>query len=151
VSAAIIVLSTFTGCLVGGMLPFMNTEVLVLSAAALAPSSAALPLIVAATCGQMLGKVVLYVAARGSVSFSRVRASERVQRVLERIRPRDGVSGALLFASASVGVPPFYVVSIACGAVRVGLARFVLLGTCGRALRMAAVVLLPLVFRRVFP
>jgi membrane protein YqaA with SNARE-associated domain len=56
-------------------------------------------------------------------------------------RPRAGA--AVLLASATVGVPPLYVVAIACGAVRMNVVAFFVIGTLGRLVHFAAVAALP--------
>ena len=48
-----------------------------------------------------------------------------------------------MFASALFGLPPFYVMSVAAGALRLGLPAFVALGLTGRMLRFTAIFLAP--------
>ena len=43
----------------------------------------------------------------------------------------------MLFASASTGFPPFYVVSVASGALHIQFRRFLLIGFLGRTIRFA--------------
>src|SRR5207253_9169867 len=112
----------------------------------LAPPRYAAAIVLTATCAQMLGKTTLYLAARGSLRL-RGRRAERVQRALDRIQVRPATSDALVLASASVGVPSFYLVSIASRAARVDFTRFLVLGTCGRALRFSAIIAVPIVLR----
>jgi membrane protein DedA with SNARE-associated domain len=45
-----------------------------------------------------------------------------------------------VFASATAGWPPFYLVSLAAGSLRYSLARFVLVGGSGRLIRFAVLV-----------
>jgi membrane protein YqaA with SNARE-associated domain len=51
-----------------------------------------------------------------------------------------------LFLSSVVGVPPFYVVTAICGTLRMPLHEFLILGTTGRIIRFAALMLLPQLF-----
>jgi membrane protein YqaA with SNARE-associated domain len=49
-------------------------------------------------------------------------------------------SVATIAASSVAGVPPFYVVTVLCGALHVPAAAFLILATLGRAVRFAALV-----------
>jgi membrane protein YqaA with SNARE-associated domain len=127
--------------LVSGLVPILNTEAYLLAVAAFAPSDRLLPVVLLTTLGQMIAKSLLYFAGSGVLSrrFLGARAArlEEVKRRLERAP--TGVA-ALVFASASAGWPPFYLVSLAAGSLRYSLARFVLVGGSGRLLRFAALV-----------
>jgi membrane protein YqaA with SNARE-associated domain len=142
-SPAAICLSTFLGCLLGSFVPFVNTELVVLSAAAIAPRSLIIPLILIAASTQMLGKSVLYLAGTGLLHLPEKYAPRRLHDALERARRWPNTGSVFLFASATAGFPPFYVVSIAAGALRLPFPRFFLIGLCGRLLRFSAVVIVP--------
>jgi membrane protein YqaA with SNARE-associated domain len=136
-------LTTFGVAVASALIPVINIELYLLGAAALAPAAMAVPLVLAATIGQMVGKVVMYFAATGAVKLP----GKRLQAALEgmnatlRNRPRSG--GALVFASAAAGFPPFFMVTVAAGAARMNLAMFVILGFLGRLIRFAVIVALP--------
>lgn len=150
-SALGICLLTFGGCLAGSLLPFLSSELLILSMAALAPPEALIPIVLCAASGQIAGKVVLYLAGQGSLNFSRARENPRVAPMLARLEARRNTSGLVLFASASTGLPPLFVMSVACGMLRMGLARFVTLGLVGRIIRFWLVVQLPHLFSLALP
>lgn len=136
-------LTTLGVAVVSAVLPVINIELYLLAAASLAPPAMAVPLVLAATIGQMVGKVVMYFAATGAVKLP----GKRIQAALEgmntalRDRPRSG--GALVFASAAAGLPPFFVVTVAAGAARMNLVSFVVFGSLGRLVRFAVIVALP--------
>src|SRR5688500_6529618 len=136
-------LTTLGVAVASAVIAVINIERYLRGAAALAPAAVAVPLVLAATIGQMVGKVVMYFAATGAVKLP----GERLQKALDgmnatlRDRPRSG--GALVFASAAAGVPPFFIVTVAAGAARMNLAAFVVLGFLGRLIRFAVIVALP--------
>lgn len=136
-------LTTLGVAVASAIIPVINIELYLLGAAALAPPSMAVPLVLAATIGQMAGKVVMYFAGTGAVKLP----GKRIQAALEgmnttlRDRPRSG--GALVFASAAAGFPPFFIVTVAAGAARMNLVSFVILGFLGRLIRFAVIVALP--------
>jgi membrane protein YqaA with SNARE-associated domain len=52
----------------------------------------------------------------------------------------------VVFASASLGLPPLYIVSIVAGMLRLAVVPYLAIATAGRGLRFAVVVLAPQVF-----
>lgn len=136
-------ITTLGVCLLGAIVPFVNTEIYLVTVAALAPRGFVAPLVVAATLGQMIGKVAMFYAGRG---VGRVR-SERVQRGVAKLRERLGgrpwAAKLVLFGSATVGLPPLYVMAVACGTLGMGVVSFFLIGSAGRLIHFAVVALLP--------
>lgn len=142
-STLAICISTMLGCLVGSFVPLVNTELVVAGAAAAAPRTLLLPLVLIASTTQMAAKAVLYLAGGGLVRLPRRRWNARVQDALEKSRGMHTAGSTFLFASALTGIPPFYVTSVACGAMRLPFARFMAIGLVGRTLRFTVVVLIP--------
>jgi membrane protein YqaA with SNARE-associated domain len=143
--------ATFGFSLLGGLIPVLNVELYLVSAATVAPRCLALSLILLAASGQMVAKSSLYLAGRGAAGLPARLRSKRMQAAAERIRSRQRIGDLFLFGSAVTGLPPFYAVSIASGAVKVPFARFLVLGLFGRCLRFSAVVLAPQALRGVWP
>jgi len=137
---------TFLVSLLGGLVPFVNVEAYLISVSALSPGLAPLGVVLAAALGQMAAKSVLYLAGRGFVRLPLGRHQARVDHATARLAHGDWKATVLLFISASTGLPPFYVVSIAAGFVRFPLGAFLGLGLIGRFLRFGVVFLLPTLF-----
>lgn len=126
------------GCLLSGVIPLINAELLVAGAAVASPT-AALPLVVAvATVGQMITKTGLFELARRAPGRLPTRARTALERGAAKLSSHQGAAGSLVFASAAAGIPPFYGVSLAGGALGMRTKTFVLTGTAGRALRFGA-------------
>ncbi len=142
-------ITTFGVCVAGSIIPLINTEIYLVSAVALSPASYVAPLVVAASLGQMVGKVVMYYAGRGVLRLPSERVRTRMVAMQARLQARPRAGAAILFASSVVGVPPLYVVSIACGAVRMNLAAFFVIGLVGRLIHFAAIAALPELYRAV--
>jgi membrane protein YqaA with SNARE-associated domain len=102
-----------------------------------------LPLVLAATAGQMVGKSAMYFAGRGVVRLPGERMHRLVAKAEAWGRNRPGVEGSLVFVSASTGFPPFYVTAIACGMLKVPFGPFFWLGFLGRLARFTVVVVIP--------
>ncbi len=126
------------GCLISGVIPLVNAELLVAGAAVAAPTTA-LPLIVGvATVGQMATKTGLFELARHAPRRLPGRARQALERATKRLEAHPGAAGSLVFASAVAGIPPFYGVSLAGGALGMRTRIFLVTGTAGRALRFGA-------------
>lgn len=127
------------GSLVGGLVPVVNAEAIVV-VTTLATSAAAIPLIaVIATTGQMIAKLGLFMTARWAPSRLPPRAHAALERGREVIGRYPRAVHAIVFVSAVVGLPPFYAVSLAAGALGTAVLPFLILGTAGRALRFTFV------------
>jgi membrane protein YqaA with SNARE-associated domain len=143
-------LTTFAYAWLSGLLPFLNAEVYLVWLAASAPRAALWSLVATATAGQMVAKCLLFWGGRGLL---RLPFGGRGRGILDPIA-RAGMHGrcaslgptaraALVFASAVTGLPPFYGLSVACGALRWSFALFVVCGTAGRLARFSALAMVP--------
>jgi membrane protein YqaA with SNARE-associated domain len=136
-------LTTFAVCAISGPLPVIHSELYLFSVSTISPPAWAPGLILAAVLGQLLGKTLLYFVGRGAI---RIR-SERFQRMMARAQTRmqanPRTSGAILFTSATVGLPPMYATTLACGAARMNYAWFLALTGAGRILHYSIVVYVP--------
>ena len=120
---------------VSGVIPLVNAELVVVGAAAALPA-VGVPLVAAvSTVGQMSTKTTLFALARWAPAKLPDRARAVVGRAAASVERRGGAMSSVVFASAAIGVPPFYGVSLASGALRMPMARFVLVGGLGRFLR----------------
>lgn len=102
----------------------------------------------AATIGQMLGKIGFYLLGRQSLDWAWMR--RRTQhgsgakwwgRLTWAAGQRREVTWLVVLFSAYVGVPPFAVVSVLAGQLRISLLAFVVFGSAGRFARFATIVL----------
>lgn len=136
-------LTSFAVCGAGALVPFLNTELYLIGASAIAPRALWAPLVVAGTAGAMAGKVLLYFAGRGVVKLPAGRMQAGLQKMQARMEEKP-LAGKLLYAvSAVAGFPPFYVTTVAAGAVEMNFIFFLVVGFLGRLVRFALVVALP--------
>jgi membrane protein YqaA with SNARE-associated domain len=125
------------GCVMSGVVPLVNAELLVIAAAVAVPAPGLPLVVIVATAGQMLSKTMLFELARRAPRRLPERARGALDRAVDRVRERGGAAGTLVFASAASGIPPFYGVSLAGGALGMRVQTFLLTGTAGRGLRFA--------------
>lgn len=144
---ALVVLGTaLLGCLVSAFAPIPPAEPLLLGLS-LRWDGPDLVLAVLGAIGQMAGKMVFFLAGAGVVSSRLTRRSgrprgrwaarmERVQGWCER---RWYGPVLVVGVSAVVGLPPFAVVCVLAGTLRMRWWVFLSLGLVGRSIRFAAV------------
>ncbi len=126
------------------LLPWVNGEILLLSHAALLHSPWHLTLLtLLASGGQMVGKCVLYWAGREAIPLYRGHVGKTLTHCRERIERSSSRPMGLVFLSSLFGIPPFYVISILAGAVRLRFGHFIAVGTCGRFLHFGVLALVP--------
>ena len=138
-------LTSFAVCGLGALLPFVNTEVYLIGAAALAPRAMWVPLVLSGTVGAMAGKILLYYAGKGVVKLPGGRVKAGVEKMQAKMEARPTAGKVIYAASAFAGIPPFYVTTVAAGAVGMNFTFFLVAGFIGRLARFAAVVAIPAV------
>jgi len=128
------------------LLPLINIEAILAVAVSQAPSST-WALIVAASVGQMIGKIIWYWGGMHldrapfvNKHLERPRAKASLEKWHARAEGRPWFTAGLLFVSASTGFPPYAVTSVLAGVLRVHFTVFLLTGLLGRGLRFWAVV-----------
>ncbi|HUP89726.1 MAG TPA: hypothetical protein VM100_10255, partial [Longimicrobiales bacterium] len=126
-SALVILLPTVGACLVASFLPIGNTDLIVATAAAAAPPSLVVALVLLVAMADIAAKSVLFMGG---------------SRIPARLPFKAGksVSGLMLFASASSGLPPFFLTSISGRALNIRFKQFVIIGLLGRITRFSVVV-----------
>ena len=115
---------------VGGILPWINGEVVIAGAALLTPQSGLPTLVLACAAAQMSAKAVLY----GVIRWVPERMPARARRLTSRIeayRKRRGLLVLAVFSGSAIALPPFYLVTLACGMLRVPFALFAIAGLAG--------------------
>jgi membrane protein YqaA with SNARE-associated domain len=133
-------LGYYMAAIVSAVVPWVNGELLMMSAVPLARSRGALAiLVVAVTAGQMTGKALMYWVSRKSTRPHSMRVQRSVERWRGRLQRRPRAVLAVVLVSALVGFPPFFVVSVAAGAIGLAFPRFLAVGLAGRLAHFAAV------------
>lgn len=139
---AVLVVLGFTSALV----PVINIEAYLAIREAVSEVDSLWTLALAAASGQMAGKLLWYQLGASSLTWGWVRrraekpkARARLEVWRARTHQRPVVAGGLVLVSAFSGLPPFAVLAVLAGQLRMSLAIFLSLGLIGRWLRFAAV------------
>jgi membrane protein YqaA with SNARE-associated domain len=132
-------LTVFFG-MVSSVVPVFNMETYIVVAYARSDATA-LQLAFIGSVGQNIGKLVWYFVCRESLDIGwlkrRLETPKRqaqFQRWSDFVQNRPGVSGLITFVSALVGIPPFFVMAMIAGTLRMNVFVFVLSGIAGRTL-----------------
>lgn len=143
---AALVLSIFAASVASALVPLINVEAILALATSQEPGMT-VALVVAATVGQMAGKVLWYWGGMHvdrapwvSKQLQKPKAKASLDRWHARAEGRPWFTAGLLFVSAFAGVPPYAVTAVLAGVLRVPFWIFILTGTVGRGLRFWAVV-----------
>jgi membrane protein YqaA with SNARE-associated domain len=139
-SLLVLCATTIAIATVGSALPFSPIEPYLLALPAAAPKGWLVPLVLLAIAGHMVGKALLYYASRNAARSIPPRYEGRVEAARRGLLGSRPIQFATIAASSVAGVPPFYVVTVLCGALHVPAAAFLILATLGRAVRFAALV-----------
>jgi membrane protein YqaA with SNARE-associated domain len=131
--------ATYLICLIGGFVPIVNAEVYFASVGAMSDRAVIFPLVVVGTLGQMTAKTAIFLAGRGLLRLPVAKDSERMRVVLAKARAWRGPIELFVFVSAVVGIPPFYIVSLLGGALKLSVARFIVVGFTGRLIRFLVI------------
>jgi membrane protein YqaA with SNARE-associated domain len=142
-----LLLATFGFGLLSSAVPVANIEAF-LAAGTTQNAATWWALAGAATIGQMLGKVGFYLLGRQSLDWAWLRrrtehgsGAKWWGRLNSMAEQRWEVTWLVVLFSAFVGFPPFAIVSVLAGQLKVPLLAFVVLGSAGRFARFATIVL----------
>lgn len=128
------------------LFPVVNIETLLAVRSAVASVDEMWVLALVAALGQMTGKLVWYYLGANSLHWGFVRRkveqpknAARLELWRNRVHERPVLAGLLVLVSATVGVPPFAILSVVAGQLRMSLWLFCPVGLLGRWVRFLAV------------
>ena len=137
-------LSSFTLAVASAVLPWINGEIILLAFVASATSTLDIALIVVAvTAGQVAGKSALYWLARRARRLPPPRVAAFLARWRERAARRPAAGVATMLASATFGVPPLYLTTLAAGSLMTDFRAFLPVIVCGRLIHFGSIALVP--------
>jgi len=141
-----LVLTTVVVAFGSAVIPFINIEAYLAAVGAAIQHVGVWWVAGAAAVGQTAGKVALYYAADWAMRLPWIRKkmatpkwAESYERWSTRIHQHPNQTALLLFASASLGFPPLYVMAVLAGQLRVNLTLFVTTCLIGRYLRFLVI------------
>jgi membrane protein YqaA with SNARE-associated domain len=140
------ILGTLGYSILGSVIPIFNVEVYLVAMAAAIPSSAIIPVAIAAGAGQAAGKVIWYHGSLRSMNMPWMQRRLETQKFKARyerwhkvVNGHPWAGAGLTFASGLVGVPPLLVMGVLGGALRMNQVIFFGAIFLGRALQSWAI------------
>lgn len=140
--------SAFLLSFLSGFVPVFSVELYLVSISALAGPKHFVPVVAGCTVGQVLAKVLFYLAASGVIRLPFKKQVGKLDLWRDRLERHRLGKDALLFLSAFIGFPPYYVMCILAGTLRLSLTSFVLSGLIGRGLRFGLIYAFPTLVKR---
>ena len=145
-------LATFIFSIFSALIPFLNLEFYLAAVSAIAPESLTFLTIILfiATFGHMIAKGILYGTGRGVLKLSVNNDKYGIKQVKElqlKMEKMDEKTSAFLFFSGVTGLPPFYLVAILAGTLKINFWNFFVFGFAGRWIRLAVVLALPQIIK----
>lgn len=138
--------STVVVAVVSALVPVVNLEVFLAGVGAATGGVGLWLLAALAAIGQMIGKMVFFVAGREALEWGWLRRKTsspkfraRLAAYRARVHGRPLVADAFVLLSAALGIPPFAIVAVLAGQLGVAWPRFLVAGLVGRFARFAAV------------
>ena len=128
---------------VSGLVPFVNSEIYLVAVSTMVSRQALIPVALLSAAGQMVAKTIIFYAGRGVFSLKMHKLEGRIEAVQRKFKDWETRIDALILFSATVGLPPFYVVSFVAGAAKLHYIRFLASGFVGRSIRFAVIVYFP--------
>ncbi|MFC4560251.1 VTT domain-containing protein [Nocardiopsis mangrovi] len=141
----------FAVALVSALLPFLNIELYLLGAASISSGPVLTAMALAAGAGQTLGKVAYYYLGRGVLDLPWLRRradktgkwGDRVADLRAKAEGRPWWTAGLVAVSSFASIPPFMVVCVLAGTVRMPLWAFAAVTMATRSARFLLLVLAP--------
>ena len=129
---------TFVVAAIGSVFPLVSIEVFLVAITIAHPEPAlALPIVLLAAAGQVLGKLPIYFASRGVASLG---SSTRLERLRGWAARRRHGAPLVVGASALLGLPPFSIIATTAGVLAMRLRVFCTVVAIGRAVRFAVII-----------
>lgn len=136
-----LLMSIFGASIASALVPLINVEVILFAAANRRPELV-VALVLVATTGQMVGKLLWYWGGQHldrapwvAKHLEKPRPKATLERWHDRAEGRPWFTAGLLLFSAASGFPPYAVTAVLAGVLRVPLWIFLVTGFVGRGLR----------------
>jgi membrane protein YqaA with SNARE-associated domain len=141
-----LILTTLVVAFGSAIIPFINIEAYLAAVGAAIQDVGVWWVALAAAVGQTIGKVALYHASGWVMRLPWIRKkmatpkwTASYERWSQRVQERPNQTALLLFASASLGFPPLYVMAVLAGQLKVRMWIFVSTCLTGRYLRFLVI------------
>lgn len=146
--------ATFIFCIFSGLVPVINAELYLVSISPLLSDSLVqlITIVLLATLGQMVAKSLMFFASQGAVTISTKKqpSQAKIDQVRQKMQKWGNQSNWFIFISGWSGFPPFFIVSIVSGMLKLKFVNFFMFGSAGRFIRFSLCVGLPQLLKQLW-
>jgi len=121
------------------LIPVVNAELYIAAAAAIVARAQQPAMVCVFTAGTMVGKTALYIVSERLMRSRSAKTQAAVNVWIDRLHERRRIVWPVVLASAVVGLPPMYPVTLAAGMLRIGVVGFFVVGFAGRFVRFSVI------------
>lgn len=125
---------------VAGFLPITAVEPLLFGLGTIVPPSMVVPVALMATATHMTGKTIAFLSSGAVERVLPQWQRNMIARACERLAGHRSLQIGTLLLSGTTGLPPFTIVTVACGVLRVPLRNYLIAGSVGRAIRFSLLI-----------
>ena len=131
-------------CFLTGYIPSVSTEVVLAGVGMTISTEHVLPLALVGALTQTLAKAHLYFLSRRIARCLSFRSRRKLIALKQRFNKQEAMSSGILFISALIGLPPYYLMNLLCGLLNTGWVQFCLIGFTGMFIRFNVCLAFPL-------
>lgn len=131
-------------CFFTGYIPSVSTEVFLAGIGLTLAPSQILPLAFLGALMQTIAKCHLYFLSNRIAYCLSFKSRRKLILLRRRFTQQESISNSLLFISALVGLPPYYLMNLVCGLLDTGWFHFCMIGFIGMFIRFSVCLAFPL-------
>jgi membrane protein DedA with SNARE-associated domain len=133
-----------------GFIPVGGSEVFLVAITLLLPKGSILPIlliILLMVAGQMAAKSIFYFGGKGLIKVSVKKNNKAYNNTAKKFKKWGTRIGTLIFLSAAIGIPPFFLTSFLSGSFKINYFKFLFFGSFGWLIRFSAIIIFPYLFK----
>ncbi len=130
-------------CFLTGYIPSVSTEVILAGIGLTISSKQVLVLAVIGAGMQTLAKCHLYFMSKRVAYCLSFKTRRKLVSLRQRFTKQESLSTGVLFVSALIGIPPYYLMNLLCGLLNTGWLQFCMLGFIGMFIRFSVCLAFP--------
>lgn len=130
-------------CFFTGYIPSVSTEVILAGIGLTIAPTQILPLALIGALMQTLAKCHLYFLSKRVAYCLSFKSRRKLIALRHRFTQQESISNSILFLSALVGLPPYYLMNLLCGLLNTGWVHFCIIGFIGMLIRFSVCLAFP--------
>ncbi len=150
ITPAWLLVGSFIVSFISSIIPVVSIELFLVAVTALLPPGFIPFSIVLGAAGNTAGKAVIYLTGSSIIRIPLKKYYAKIDNVKQKFEAWKWGQKSFIFISAAFGLPPFYIVSISAGIIRLKAEYLYLFGFLGSLVRYSLVILFPAAVMHLF-